>query len=86
MQSEDQNGFRGTEKSLEPVGQGPSAAAGLEVHLVAEAHQSDATFLHFILCHMTFTITCCIALRCCHQMAPLYIVKGGNDESKIFVK
>ncbi len=86
MQLEDQNGYRGREKSLEPVWQGPSAAAGLEVHLLAEAHQSDATFSHFILCHMTFTITCCIALRYCQQMAPLDIVKESNDESKIFVK
>ncbi len=83
MQSGDQNGFRGTDKSLEPVWQGTSAAAGLEVHLVAEAHQSDAQFSHFILCHMTFTITCCIALRCCHQMAPLDIVKESNDDRKV---
>ncbi len=41
---------------------GPSAATGLEVHLVAEAHESDTQFSHFILCHMTFTIACCIVL------------------------
>ncbi len=41
---------------------GPSAATGLKVHLVAEAHQSDTQFSHFMLCHLTFIITCCIVL------------------------